>query len=78
MIKNELNLPVLLPEVDKAHRVGKVKMNGKKSQDIIIRFKSHSARYEVFSKRKSLRNKKARANLTPRREQLLYEAKLLV
>ena len=76
IIKNELNLPALLPE---AHRVGKVKeMNGKKSQDIIIHFKSHSARYEVFSKRKSLRNKKAHANLTQSIGKLLYKAKLLV
>ena len=68
MIKNELNLRDLLSEVDKAHRVWKVKeMNGKESQDIIIRFKSHSARYEVYSKRKSLRNKKAQANLKTRR-----------
>ena len=51
MIRSELNIPNVLPEVDKEHSVGKVKkQNDKKTQDIIVCFENHLARYEVFSK----------------------------
>ena len=40
IIQKELNLPHLVGEVDKMHRVGKIlEKNGKKCQDVIIRFR---------------------------------------
>ena len=61
--------------MDKAHRLGKIKeQNGKKHQDIIVRFKSHSARYKLYSKRKTLKNVKVSPNLTKKRSKLLYDA----
>ena len=75
IISKELQLPNIVAEIDKAHRVGKINIqNNKKSQNIIVRFKSHSARYSVYNKRKLLKNKKIGANLTPHRSQLLQEA----
>ena len=52
LIGKDLNLPHLVNEIDKLHRVGNVReMNGKKSMDIIIKFKSHAARYDVFNEK---------------------------
>ena len=46
IIKDELNLPNVVDDVDKLHRVGKIKQrNGKKTQDIIIKFKTY---IEIF------------------------------
>lgn len=80
MIKEEMGIPDVLQDFDKAHRVGKIKeVNGKKQQDIIVRFKSHAARYKVFNNRKTLKNfKKIRPKLTHRRGKLLYDASLLI
>ena len=80
MIKYEMGIPDVLNDFDKAHRVGKIKeINGSKQQDIIVRFKSHSARYKVFNHRKTLKHyKKIRPKLTQRRGKLLYDASLLV
>ena len=65
----------VVKDLDKAHRLGAVKqINGKKHQDVIARFKSHSARYKVFSKRKSLRNIRISPNLTKSRSKTLHEA----
>ena len=67
--------PDLLSSLDKQHRIGKVKIvNGKKLQNIIVRFKSHSARYSVYKVRKKAKNVKISANLTKRRSQLLTTA----
>ena len=42
----KMGLPEVIPDFDKAHILGKLKsLNGKKHQDVIVRFKSHSARY---------------------------------
>ena len=60
---------------DKAHRLGKIKeINGKKHQGVIVRFKWHSARYEVFNKRKALRNTRISPNLTKIRSKMLNDA----
>ena len=53
-----MGLPEAAKEVDKA--LGAKKdinaCNGKKHQNVIVRFKTHAARYKVFNRRKSLRN----------------------
>ena len=65
----------IVNEIDKFHRVGKIKdRHGKKTQDIIIRFKSHHARYSVIKERKKAKNMKVSPNLTKRRASLLYDA----
>ena len=75
MLRNDLKLPAMINEIDKLHRVGKVKeRNGKKVQDVIIRFKSHYARYKVYNERKKAKNIKIHANLTKKRGKLLFEA----
>ena len=79
IVKNDIVKPELLSSVDKHHRIGKVKeVNGKKMQNIIARFKSHSARYSVYQERKKVKNAKISANLTKRRSQLLNDASLAV
>ena len=53
VIQNELKLPEVVNNIDKLHRTGKIKeKNGKRMQDVIIRFKTHKARYAVYSERK--------------------------
>ena len=79
IIQRELNLPEVIPQIDKLHRVGKVReRNGKQTQDIIVRFRSHAARYKVYDNRKRTSNVKIRPNLTKRRDQFRYEATELV
>ena len=43
-------------------------------QDVIIRFKTHHARYTVYNERKKTKNVRIAANLTKRRAKLLYDA----
>ena len=75
ILKNDMAKPELLSSVDKQHRIGAIKeVNGKKLQNIIVRFKSHSARYAVYKDRKKAKNVKISANLTKRRSQLLTAA----
>ena len=78
-IINKMGIPEVLPDFDKAHRLGKVKdFDGKKHQDVIVRFKSHSSRYKVFNKRKSLKNIRISPNLTQTRSKMLAEAVELI
>ena len=57
MICNEIKMPDIKSEVEKAHRIGKiVNKEGKKLQNIIVRFKSHSAHYLMFNNRKLIKN----------------------
>ena len=57
LINQELKLPEMSKDIDKAHRIGKVQTrNGKKEQDIIVRFKTHSSRYSVYQDRKKAKN----------------------
>ena len=77
VLKDDLSISdSILNDIDKLHRVGKIKKNkkGKNTQDIIIRFKSHFARYTVMEKRKELQNLKICPNLTHKRGKLWYDA----
>ena len=67
IIKDELNLPNVVDDVDKLHCMGKIKQrNGKKTQDIIIKFKTHTSRYSIYNERKKDRNIKIAPNLIKR------------
>ena len=68
-------------EFDKTHRIGSV--NEKNNQPIIIRFKSHSYRSELYTKRKPHQDKpgmkyRLRVSLTKSRRNLLEKAKTMV
>ena len=80
IITNQLNLPEAADEIDKVHRVGKKKDHqGKKYQNVIIRFKSHRSRYSVYRNRKQLQNGvKMNPNLTKKRGDVLYKSSELV
>jgi hypothetical protein len=65
-------------DFDKTHRIGPVLTTPKgKRQDVIVRFKSHSSRYDVYRKRKELKNKSIRItpSLTKTRRKLLSMAR---
>ena len=65
-------------DFDKTHRIGPVLDTPKgKRQDVIVRFKSHSTRYDVYRKRKDLKNKSIRItpSLTKTRRKLLSAAR---
>ena len=81
LFTKELNLPDVYDEVDKLHRLGRPRSgdgDNKKTQDIIVRFKSHSARYKVYDGRKKSKSTKIRPNLTKHRGKLLYLASKFV
>lgn len=80
LFDNELNLPDAFQEVDKLHRLGPIRTSndGKKTQDIVVRFRSHATRYKVYDERKKTKTTKIRPNLTKRRRDLLYRASNLV
>ena len=79
IIKDDLKLPNEINNIDKLHCIGKVKnFNGRKNQDIIVRFKSHASRYKVFNSRKTTKKVNIRPNLTPSRGKLLFEANELI
>ena len=80
IVANQLNLPEAADEIDKVHRVGKKKDHqGKKFQNVIVRFKSHRSRYSVYRNRKQLQNGvKMNPNLTKKRGDVLYESSELV
>ena len=79
LAKNEMGIPDILGDFDKAHRIGKVKIiNGKKHQDIIVKFKSHAARYKFLNHKKSLKNNKVHSYLTPKRSKLLFDARSVI
>ena len=79
IIKDEMGIPEVIGDFDKAHRICNVKeINGKKHQDIIVKFKSHAARYKVYNGRKSLKNRKINPNLTKKRGKLMYDARLII
>ena len=75
IIKKDLKMESAVNDIDKLHRTGKVKSsNGKKLQNVIIRFKTHASRYAVFKEKKKLKNVKICPNLTRRRGKLWYDA----
>ena len=79
VIKKDLKLPEAFKDIDKLHRVVKVREKGKKkNQDIIVRFKTDHTRYQVFNERKKAKSSNIRLNLTKKRNDLLYNASVLV
>ena len=79
ILEKELSLPGIAEDIDKLHRVGKIKtVDGKKQQNIIVRFKTHFSRYAVYNERKKAKSVKIVPNLNQRRRSLLYEASKLV
>ena len=69
----ETNSGTSMNEVDKLHRVGPKRDN---VQDIIVRFKSHTAKENFYRNRKQIKRRgvKVRPSLTPARRELLDEA----
>ena len=76
LISKKLKLPACAAQVDKLHRVGKKKeRDNKKFQNIVVRFTSHRARYEVYRKKTDLTNGlKFNPQLTKRRGKLLSDS----
>ena len=76
LIEKELKMQNTVSSIDKLHRIGKVHEGngGKKTQDIIVRFKSHHSRYSVINKRKDAKSVKIRPHLTKNRSDVLFEA----
>ena len=75
-VLDEANSTTTIDDVDKFHRVGPKKDD---KQDIIVGFKSHTAKENVYLKRKSVRwGVKIRPSLAPGRKALLDEATQLV
>jgi hypothetical protein len=74
---DETESAVTIADVDKLHRNGP-RRDGK--QDIIIRFKSHSAKEAFYKKRKTVKrpNLKIQPSLCEKRRQLLNEANDLI
>ena len=72
-ILDEVNSETIYNDVDKFHRIGRIE-NG--YQDIVIRFKSHTAKENFYEKRKQIKRKgiKIRPSLAPERKKLLNEA----
>ena len=63
-------------EIDKYHRNGK---REGKTQEVIVRFKSHSAKEAFYKKRKTIKNDiKVQPSLSPSTKQQLEEAKELI
>ena len=78
-IKKDLKMESAVRDIDKLHRTGKVKTsNGKKSQNVIIKFKSHATRYAVLQQKKKAKNFKLCPNLTRKRGKLWYDATQIV
>ena len=80
LFTKDLKLPDAYEDVDKLHRLGSARTgdDGKKTQDIVVRFKTHEARYKVYDERKKSKTVKIRPNLTKRRGTLLYQASKFV
>ena len=76
MISTTLKSPNLIKDVDKLHRIGRKRTEGRKTfQNIVVRFKSHSSRYALYQKKKDLKNNvKMNAHLTNHRAKTLHES----
>ena len=67
-----MSLITIINDVDKFHCVGAKKDN---KQDIIVRFKSHTAKEDLYRKKKNVRRGiKIRPSLAPGRKALLDQA----
>ena len=79
IISQDLKLPEMAKSIDKLHRIGKVlTKNGKKQQDIIVRFKTHHSRYSIYKEWKMAKNVRISPYLTKKRVGILKEASSLV
>ena len=78
IVAEELGMPKDFGhDFDKTHRIGPVLETEKgPRQDVIVRFKSHSTRYNVYLKRKDVKTKTIRItpSLTSKRRKLLSQA----
>ena len=73
-IVGSLNAGKAVQDIDKTHRIGKVKVhdNNKRYQNIVVRFRSHRSRYAVYAKRKDVKNNiKINPHLTHHRAKVL-------
>ena len=73
----ELGIDVKQEDLDRSHRLGKVKRNDNKPGPIIVKFARYAARNKVFSNKKKLKGKKLliTESLTVYRMKLLDEAR---
>lgn len=76
LITTTLKSPHLTKDVDKLHRIGRPKKQGRKTfQNIVVRFRSHRSRYALYNKKKELKDGvKINAHLTTYRAKLLHES----
>ena len=76
IIREDLQLEQEAKDLDETHRIGPKNDEGK-TQDIIIRMKSHSSRYAIYNKRKTGNNKniKITPSITNKKRTLLTTAK---
>ena len=77
IISKDLKCAAEAKDIDKTHRVGRVRNlnNGKKVQNIVVRFRSHRSRYNVYFKKDQLKNGlKIGPHLTNHRAKLLYDS----
>lgn len=78
----DLDIQLTLADIDRTHRVGKVRDGRKRA--ILVKFATYRARRNLYSKRMELRNKPQwqgtyiNEDLTVRRSELLYKARLYV
>ena len=73
----ELGIDVKQEDLDRSHRLGKVKRNGNKPRAIIVKFARYAVRNKVFSNKQNLKGKKLliTESLTVYRMKLLDEAR---
>ena len=76
LITTTLKAPNLAKEVDKLHRIGRKRTDaGKTYQNIVVRLRSHRARYALYNKKKDLKNNiKFNSHLTNHRAKTLHES----
>ena len=76
IVEKSLKSPALVRDIDKMHRIGRVKKEkGKNVQNIVVRFRTHQSRYELYGKRKELQNGiKMSPHLTYHRGKILHES----
>ena len=76
LVEKSLKSPALVRDIDKMHRIGRIKKEkGKNFQNIVVRFRTHRSRYDLYGKRKELKNGiKIGPHLTHRRGKLLADS----
>ena len=76
LITTPLKSPNLVKEVDKLHRIGRTRTDGGKTyQNIVVRLRTHRARYALYKKKKDLKNNiKINSHLTNHRAKTLHQS----